>query len=478
VDRQVDVAILGAGTAGLNARREAEKAGRSWVLIDGGPLGTTCARVGCMPSKLLIAAAEAAHHARRASAFGVQVDAAGVRVDGAAVLRRVREERDRFAGFVVDGVEKLPPEQVLRGHAHFVAPGTLEVEGHGTVKAKAVVIATGSRPWLPAPFDAIPLQVLTSDDLFELPRLPDAVAVIGTGIIGLELGQALHRLDVETTFFNPFDELGLFTDPAVDRAARRILGEELDLRLGTAVESAEPAEAGVRLTWRTPEGTTDSRTFPAVLVAAGRRPSIRGLRLEAAGVAVDEKGRPAWSPETTQVGDLPIFIAGDASGHRPLLHEASDEGRIAGRNAASWPDVRTAQRRLGLAIAFTSPQMAVVGKKYAELEPDEICVGEIDFANQGRARVILENAGLVRLYADRKTCQLVGAEMFGPRVEHMAHAIAWIVQSGLRAQDALSLPFYHPVLEEGLRTALRSLVEGLKVAGGCPPEDFAESPGA
>ena len=476
--RQVDVAIVGAGTAGLNARREAEKAGRSWVLIDEGPLGTTCARIGCMPSKLLIAAADAAHMARRAPSFGVAIDGADVRVDGPAVLRRVRAERDRFTSLVVDGVEKLPAEQVLRGRARFVGPGELEVDGYGRVQAKAVVIATGSRPALPPPFDAIAKDVLTSDALFELPDLPSDVAVIGTGIIGLELGQALHRLDVKTTFFNPFDHVGLFSDPAVDRVVRRVLGAELDLKLGTSIELATPQSDGVHLTWRNPDGSAESLTFSAVLVAAGRRSDVASLDLERAGVQLDDGGRPPWDAATTQVASLPIFIAGDASGHRPLLHEASDEGRIAGRNAASWPDVRAAQRRLGLAIAFTSPQMAVVGRKYSDLDAEDICVGEIDYANQGRARVMLENAGRVRLYAERKSCRLVGAEMFGPRVEHMAHSVAWIMQQGLKAQDALSLPFYHPVFEEGLRTALRSLVEGLKVAGGCPPEDFAESPGS
>lgn len=475
---RVDVAIIGAGTAGLNARWEVEKAGRSWVLIDGGRLGTTCARVGCMPSKLLIAAADVARGVARAGEFGVEIDPGHTRVDGAAVMERVRRERDRFAALVVESVNKLPPEQVLRGSARFVGPGRLEVEGHGAVEARAVVVATGSRPWLPPPFDAIPRHVLTSDDLFELPGLPPEVAVIGTGIIGLELGQALHRLGVSASFFNPFPELGLFTDPSLRRAAATVLGAELDLRLETEVQTAIVEPGGLRLAWRSSGGDEEARTFGAVLVAAGRRPNLEQLDLARAGVELDARGLPRWDVETTQVGDHPIFLAGDASGHRPLLHEASDEGRMAGVNAARWPEVRRAKRRIPLAIVFTSPQMATVGSRWKDLDPSRICVGEIDFAHQGRARVIGEGEGLVRLYAERRTCRLVGAEMFGPQVEHLAHSVAWLVQLGVRAQDALSLPYYHPVLEEGLRTALRSLVEGLEVADGCPPEDFAESPGA
>ena len=131
----VDIAILGAGTAGLNARREAEKAGRSWVLIESGPYGTTCARVGCMPSKLLIAAADAAHAARDAARFGVHAE--GIRVDGRAVMERVRAERDRFAGFVVESTEALPADQRLRGTARFVGPTTLQVDDHTRVEARS-----------------------------------------------------------------------------------------------------------------------------------------------------------------------------------------------------------------------------------------------------------------------------------------------------------------------------------------------------
>ena len=145
--KRVDVAVIGAGTAGLSARREAVRAGRSVLLIEDGPYGTTCARVGCMPSKLLIAAADAAHEARGAGRFGVRVD--GVHIDGAAVLARVRAERDRFVGFVLDGVEEIPAGERLRGRARFVAPTTLQIGDALRVEAGAVVIATGSRPIVP-----------------------------------------------------------------------------------------------------------------------------------------------------------------------------------------------------------------------------------------------------------------------------------------------------------------------------------------
>ena len=471
------MAIIGAGTAGLNARREVEKAGRRWVLIENGPYGTTCARVGCMPSKLLIAAADAAHEVKHARRFGVHVDASAVRIDGPAVMQRVRTERDRFAGFVVEATESLPADRRLRGTARFVGPNRLQVDDHTEVDARTVVIATGSSPWIPPQLASVKDHVIVNDDVFEWTDLPDSVAVIGTGVIGLELGQALHRLGVRVTLFNPFDALGPLSDPEVATSARQVLGAELDLQLNSEVTDVEYDGQRFHMTWRTRDGQTRQATFDQVLAAAGRRPNLGRLNLEAAGLELDRRGVPLHDDRTMQCKDAPIYIAGDVCGHLPLLHEAADEGRIAGSNAARHPQAVVAMRRTALAVAFTDPQMAIVGPRYADLDPSTIEVGAVPYEDQGRARVMGKNAGIVRIYADRRSCRLIGAEMFGPRVEHTAHLLAWIVQLGLRAQEATRLPFYHPVIEEGIRTALRDLADKLRVTGYCPPEDMAESPG-
>lgn len=472
--KSVDVAVIGAGTAGLNARREVEKAGASFVLIESGPYGTTCARVGCMPSKLIIAAANAAQGVRVAETFGVHPGSC--HVDGPAVMERIRAERDRFTGAVVEATEQIPEAFRLAGRARFVDTTTLEVGGHTRVRARAVVIATGSRPTVPPPFDALPDRVDVNDDLFEWPDLPRSVAVVGTGIMGLELGQALHRLGVQVAFFNPFDQVGPFTDPALQREARETFRRELELHVGIRDVMAERADGGVRIRW-IEAGERHDRMFDRVLVAAGRRPNLAGLGLERTGLELDERGMPPWDPRTCQCGEAPIFLAGDASGHRQLLHEASDEGHIAGANATRYPEVTAHVRRTSLTIAFTEPQIGLVGTTYRALG-EGVAIGQFSYANQGRARVLAINEGLVRLYADRRSCALIGAEMFGHGVEHMAHLLAWAIQGRFTVQDALSMPFYHPVLEEGLRSALRDLANELRIAGACRGEDMPDTPGS
>ena len=192
----VDVAVIGGGTAGLGAYRAAKAHTDSVVMIEGGPYGTTCARVGCMPSKLLIAAAESVHQIEKAPGFGVHPQGEIV-INGREVMDRVKRERDRFVGFVLEGVDEIPAEDKIAGYAKFIDNNTLVVDDHTQINAKRIVIATGSRPAYPAVWNELGDRLIINDDVFNWDDLPESVAVFGPGVIGLELGQSLHRLGVK-----------------------------------------------------------------------------------------------------------------------------------------------------------------------------------------------------------------------------------------------------------------------------------------
>lgn len=461
---QTDVAIIGAGTAGLAAYRAAIAAGKRAVIIEGGPYGTTCARVGCMPSKLLIAAAEAAHELRHTAPFGVHVDGQ-IRIDGREVMARVRSERDRFVGFVVRGVDGIPEADRIRGYASFIDNTTLEVaadDGNITVRAGRVVIATGSRPVLPAPFKVFGDRLIVNDDVFAWEDLPRSVVVFGPGVIGLELGQALSRLGVRVRVFGVRGSLGPLTDPVIRRYADETFRKEF--YLDTEASVTEMAREGdlARITYTDREGKSVTETFDYVLAATGREPNVRGLGLENTGLELDARGVPVFDPATLQCGVSPVFIAGDANNILPLLHEAGDEGKAAGENAATYPRVLPLVRRAPLAVVFSDPQIAMVGKRFADLADGSFVTGEVSFEDQGRSRVMLRNRGLMHLYADKATGQFLGAEWTGPRAENIAHLLAWSYQQGLTIAQMLAMPFYHPVVEEGLRTALRDAASKLE----------------
>jgi dihydrolipoamide dehydrogenase len=157
------------------------------------------------------------------------------------------------------------------------------------------------------------------------------------------------------------------------------------------------------------------------------------------------------------------------------LHEAADEGRIAGDNAARYPDVKPGVRRAALSVVFTDPNIALAGATWKRLQGTDFVTGEVSFEDQGRSRVMLVNKGLLHLYADRCSGRFLGAEMIAPRAEHLAHLLAWSVQSGYTVEQMLAMPYYHPVIEEGLRTGLRDLAAKLRQArvrpeGPCPGE--------
>ena len=457
----IDVAILGAGTAGLVARRAAKNAGKSVLVIDPGPFGTTCARVGCMPSKLLIAAAEAAHHAHGAHRFGVHPE--NVRIDGTQVLERVQRERDRFVGFVLKVIEEAKQAQELMiGWGKLVEPGHLVVDDHTNVHFKSLVIATGGRSFTAPPFRDLENSLLTNETIFEIKDLPKSLLVVGLGVIGLELGQAFHRLGVRTTLVGVGGALGPIRDPEILASAKKILSRELDLHPTYELEKIVQEQGGVRLDFVDSTGNQRSETYEKVLMAAGRQTNLNQLGLERIGVEPLERGRYPIDPDTLQLAGLPIFVAGDVNNLHPLLHEAADDGRIAGSNAAQYPDIRAATRRTPLAIVFSDPQIAIVGKGYGALRECEAVVGEVDYGDQGRARVHEMHAGKVRLYAEKHSGQLLGGELFGPRVEHLAHLVALAIHQGLTVDQLLEMPFYHPVIEEGLRTALRDLNANLR----------------
>ncbi|MEO7066754.1 MAG: dihydrolipoyl dehydrogenase, partial [Rhodanobacter sp.] len=194
----------------------------------------------------------------------------------------------------------------------------------------------------------------------------------------------------------------------------------------------------------------------------------------------DAKGLPVFDPQTTQAGDSHIFVAGDVDADRAVLHEAADEGYLAGVQAARYPAVYKHPRATPLGIVFSDPQIAFAGQRHAQLVATgcAFAVGEVSFENQGRSRVLLVNHGLLRVYGEQGSGLLLGAEMVGPQNEHLAHLLAWAIQTRMTVADVLQMPFYHPTIEEGLRTALRELLKALGM-GARPPTNCIDcGPGA
>ncbi|OOG21978.1 dihydrolipoyl dehydrogenase [Thioalkalivibrio denitrificans] len=448
MEKQVDVAIIGAGSAGLFALGQVRKATDSYVLIDGGELGTTCARVGCMPSKAVIQVAEDFHRRTLFGRMGIEGDDA-LSLNAADAMEHVRDLRDVFVDKVLTNSTDNMGEEFIEGRARFISPTELQV-GEDRIRARAVVIATGSRPVVPEPWRAFGDRIITTDDLFELESLPASMAVIGLGTIGLEMGQAMARMGVDVTGIDQLDHIAGLQDPEVQKVAVEIIGKEFPLWLGAGAELTED-NGSLRVS-----AGGQSVQVERVLAAMGRRPNVEDLDLENLGIELDERGLPPYDPATMQVGNLPVFIAGDVTGELAILHEAAIEGRIAGFNAARREPEGFA-RQTPLAINYCDPNIAVVGRAWNELDAERTAVGEVKLGPLGRALIMGRNKGMMRVYADREDGRLLGASLIAPRGEHIAHQLAWSIQQGLTVFDLLRMPFYHPSIEEGLQSALYDL---------------------
>lgn len=447
-DHQCDVAIIGAGTAGLVAERAARSEGAKTLLIDEHFAGTVCATVGCMPSKLLIAAAGAAHASRRASVFGVKTGE--IDVDGRAVMQRLRAERDKFVLGTLQGIADLPDGTCIKSKARFAGPTRLDLANGERVQARTIVIATGAYPLVPKPFQGLGDLALTNRSLFEIEDLPRSLAVIGGGAIGLEIAQAMARLGVETVLFDRGKALGGVKTRDIQQSLTAAMRAEFTLHLGVDVSAARRGDKA-QITW---SGDSEgSREFDKVLVATGRPPRLGDLDLATSGLELDDHGTPCFDRTTMQCGKGPVFMAGDANTDAPVLHEASHEGAIAGRNAAAFPKVDPATRQPAFSLMFTDPPLAVLGRSTGE----DVIMGGADYSDQGRAKVEARAQGLVRLYAAKPNGRLIGAELFCPGADHMAHLLALAIKSGETAASLLEMPFYHPTLEEGLKPALRAI---------------------
>ncbi len=463
MEQEVDVAIIGAGSAGLYALGQVQRKTDSYVLIDGGELGTTCARVGCMPSKALIQVAEDFHRRTIFPREGIEGGEA-LRVNGPDVLEHVQDLRDIFVDKVLSTSTDDMGETFIPGNAQFIEPGLLQV-GERRIRAKRIVIATGSTPVVPAQWKHFGDRVLTTDEIFELEELPDSLAVIGLGVIGLELGQAFHRLGVKVTGIDQLETIGHLDDPEINKTAIQILGKEMPLWLGQPADIEQMPDGKLHVS-----AGEHSVEVERVLVCIGRRPNLDNIGIEKAGVSLNAQGIPDYNRYTMQIEDKPLFLAGDVNSDRPVLHEAADEGRIAGINAAAETPVAF-RRKTPLFITFSDPNLVLVGKAWSELDHDEILVASVSLGMLGRALIMGRNKGQLRLYADRNSGKLLGASMVAPHGEHLGHLLNWCIEQELTILQMVRMPFYHPVLEEAIQPVLREMVtKGGFMTDDLPPD--------
>ena len=444
-----DLIIIGAGSAGFSAYKEAIQHTDNLLIINDGPWDTMCARVGCMPSKVLISSANQLHEAKTLENVGIT---ATVQADTSQVMERVRTLRDSFTSATQKQADSWPQKHKVSGKAQFLDANTVQVNGK-TYRAKSFVIAVGSTPRINQEWqNKLKERFLTSDTIFELPQLPKSLAVVGSGVIALELAQAMQRLGVKVTIFARSQQLGSLTDPDLQKLSHKEMSKELNILFETLPDQVERIGESVKITYGSHQITVDY-----LLNATGRESYLNTLGLENINKSYKEIKDLPLNPQTKQLAKYPIFIVGDAYPTLPVQHEASQEGKLAVKNC--FNPIQPITTLTPLTITFSSPEMATCGNTYQQLKDKNInfIIGTASYEDQGRAKVLGKNQGALKIYANPSNRVILGAEIFVEQAEHLAHLIAWSISFGATIDTLLDQPFYHPTLEEGLRTALREL---------------------
>ena len=454
-----DIIIVGAGTAGISAYKEAIKYTSNILIVNQGPWDTTCARVGCMPSKVLISTANRMYDIEHADEVALQVEA---HIDRSAVMQHVRQLRDRFTAATLADVDSWDQSHKISGAAKFINANTIQVNNQH-YQAKSFILAVGSTPNMDAEWKAeLGDRYINSNDIFELEQLPKSLAVIGSGVIAIELAQAMTRLGVQTTVFARSQKVGSLSSPQLQSLACKELSQAMNIKFKVLPENIKKSQHGVLISFT--DNVSQTLEVDYVLSATGRSSNLNSLDLTQINPLFKEIRNLPINNRSKQLGEYPIFIIGDAYTQTPVQHEAAVEGKLVVESCLNFPKLKDLKTLTPLSIVFSSPEMAIAGQSYKQLidENVEFITGYASYERQGRALVLGKNHGAAEVYVDVNTRQLLGAELLVESAEHMGHLLAWIISEKLTVDQILEKPFYHPTLEEGLRSALKHARRQLK----------------
>ena len=453
-----DVIFIGAGPGGYVGAIRAAQLGLKTAVVEGRPtLGGTCLNVGCIPSKALLHATHELHEAQHNFAR------MGLRVAPEIDWPQMKTYKDEVIAQNTGGIEFLFKKNKIdwiKGWATIAAPGQVQV-GEALHETRSIVIASGSEPAALPGITVDEKVILSSTGALDLATIPGHLAIIGAGVIGLELGSVYARLGARVTVLEYLDSITPGMDAETARTFQRILQKQgLEFILGAAVQGAEVQDGKAALTYTLRKTGAEARLEPdAVLVATGRRPFTAGLGLDRLGVALNARGQIITDASfSTNING--IYAIGDAIQGPMLAHKAEDEGIavaeiLAGRhghvNYGAIP-----------AVIYTHPEVASVGQteEHLKAEGRAYKVGKFSFMGNARAKAVFAGEGFVKILADKTTDRILGAHLIGPMAGDLIHEICVAMEFGAAAEDLARTCHAHPTFSEAVREAALACGDG------------------
>lgn len=442
--KSIHTAVIGAGTAGMFAFSRALKHNRNSILFEAGEGGTTCSRSGCMPSKMLIHAADVFQSVKNSSEEGVETGE--FKLDTSAMMHNLREKRDYLADNMIKRTDRKFGKHLVRSRVKFNSPGVLETEDT-LYECEKIIVATGSEPSIPGNWKVHDRKIVTTDTFFELPEIPERILVIGLGAIGAEISLALARLGKKVTGVEMMDTVAGIRDDDIKKTVLPFWRKFMDIRLES---SAKLKSVGDKVYVDVKDiniDKTEEMKVDLVLVAAGRKPRTSDLELENAGIKLDKRKMPVINRKKLKAEGAEVYFAGDVSAIRPFYHDAELQGRFAGDYSGNTE----INEQVPLSVVFTFPQIAVAGNTE---ENDRVFSVSIPLRKAPRTVVSNNRQGLVKIFVDKKTETISGTVIASDKAENLIMTVTSWIASGMKVSKLMQLPFYHPTYEEILKSVL------------------------
>ncbi len=449
----VDLAVIGAGSAGFSAAIRATELGARVALIGHGTIGGTCVNVGCVPSKTLIRAAETLHQGHAASRFAGIRGRASLEDWGALVAQKDELVAALRQAKYVDVLPAYNGVAYLEGRPRLSGDG-VAINGR-TYKPGKIIITTGATAAVPPIPGIEDVPYLTSTTALDLERLPASLLVIGGGPIGCELGQMFARVGVKVTILCRSRLLPEGEPEISDALAGYLRAEGIDVRCGISYRELRRSESGVALSLAS-DGAVESVAAQQILIAAGRRPNTQGLGLKEAGVELTPKGGIKVDDRlrTTRAG---IYAAGDVTGRDMFVYMGAYGAKLAAENALNG-DARRYDATAMPSVTFTDPQVASVGLTEAEARHQglDVKTSVLPLEHVSRALAARDTRGLVKLVADRKTGELLGAHILAPEGGDSIQTAVLAIKNGMTVTELAETIFPYLTTVEGLKLAAQA----------------------
>jgi mercury(II) reductase len=459
-----DLAVIGAGSAGFSAAIAAAELGAQVALIGGGTIGGTCVNVGCVPSKTMIRAAEAVHHAETASRF------AGIRAEGEITdWRAVVRQKDELVSSLRQAkyIDLLPSYNTIayrEGQARLTDNG-VTVNGDA-IKAGKIIVATGAASALPSIPGIENVSYLTSTTALELEQLPKSLLVIGGGYIGCELGQMFARAGVDVTIAARRRLLPEAEPEISDALTRYFTDEGITVRGGLAYRSIGQVPEGIALTVSS-DGRADTITAEKVLITTGRRPNTAGFGLAEAGIELLPNGGIKVD-DRMRTSNPGVYAAGDVTGRDQFVYMAAYGARIAAENALNGNSQRYDATAMP-AVVFTDPQVASVGLTEAGARGQGLKVktSTLKLSYVPRALAARDTRGLIKLVAEANSGKLLGAHILAPEGADSIQTAALAIKCGLTVAQLAETIFPYLTTVEGLKLAAQTFTKDVTKLSCC-----------